>query len=368
MKRYSLAYWFVFSFGFLLLLAGCQSKRYVALTTGDWHACALTDHGEVDCWGDNGHGQVGSGGDYSFSLSPVTVKGVTDVKALSAGGDHTCALTVAGSLFCWGNNSSGQLGDGGTVVQSPAVTVKAQGLQFQSVSAGEAFTCGLTVENAVYCWGKNDLGQLGNGTSIDSALPVKVSGLPVGAITRLESQGAHTCVWLQGGSIWCWGQNLLEKTRQSNLVPVQITASQPQFQSVVEQDNFACLLTPAGAVQCWGRNAEGELGTGDTQESDSPVPVQGLSAAVNTIALGDSFGCALTQSGIVKCWGNNQFSQLGDGTTNGRTAPADVSGLESGIKALSAGHNFACALSDAGQVSCWGTIDNWNSSLPHRFQ
>jgi alpha-tubulin suppressor-like RCC1 family protein len=282
----------------------------------------------------------------------VAVKGIANVKAISAGGDYTCALTNEGKVSCWGNNQYGQLGNGITIAQKVAVGIKEMNVKFTVISTSASFACGLAEDNVVYCWGNNDRGQLGNGTTANSAIPTKVNGVAIEKITRIESQGKHTCLWSADDKTWCWGNDFLDKTKNPNPVPTMILDSQTQFLSVAERGNHTCLLADSGTVECWGRNADGELGDGTNISRNGPVTVHGLSTEVKAVASGDSFGCVLTQDGSVECWGNNQFSQLGNGTSLARNTPAAVAGLSSGMRALSAGYNFACALSVSGRVSC----------------
>jgi alpha-tubulin suppressor-like RCC1 family protein len=175
-----------------------------------------------------------------------------------------------------------------------------------SISVGFSHTCAVTAAGGVECWGSNEYGRLGDGTMTRSAVPVDVSGLQSG-VTAVSAGYNHTCA-----------------------------------------------LTSAGGVECWGNNSHGQLGDGTMEESASPVPVSGLQSGVTAISAGASDTCALTSAGGVECWGSNGFGQLGDGTTEASATPVPVLGLQSGVAAVSAGAGLTCARTVAGAVECWG--------------
>jgi alpha-tubulin suppressor-like RCC1 family protein len=282
-----------------------------AVATGGYHSCALTTDGAVYCWGRNLDGQAGVGPGGFFQVVPAAVLGLPDrVVAITAGLKHTCALTTAGTAYCWGWNAYRQLGDGSTSIRLSAIAVTGLPGSISAITAGSYHSCALTTGGAVYCWGRNDDGQLGDGTTAVRTGPVAVSGLSTG-VTAIDAGG-----------------------------------------------RFNCALTTGGEVKCWGSNGSGQLGDGSLSDRQTPVTVSGLSSDVAAIGAGDSHACGILTSGAARCWGSNVEYQLGDGTTLDRTAPVAVSGLLSGVAAITLGDVHTCALTTAGAVKCWGNAGN----------
>jgi alpha-tubulin suppressor-like RCC1 family protein len=336
-----------------------------AITSSGLHTCALTSTGGVKCWGLSG---------LSWSLTPVDVPGLMNgIVAIAAGGSwdsHTCALTNAGGVKCWGRNGSGQLGDGTTTARSTPVDVTGLTGGVIAIAAGEEYTCALTIAGGVKCWGDNDSGQLGNGTTTDSLAPVDVSGLTSGVIA-IAAGGSpfferHTCALTSAGGVKCWGSNLYGQlgsdTQDTNhLTPVDVSGLSSGAIAIAVGEHFTCAVTSAGGAKCWGNNKFGQVGDGTTANRPTPVDVSGLSSGVAAIDTGLEHTCALTSTGGVKCWGNNDFGQLGDGASGLSPTPTNVLGLTNQGAAIAAGSFHTCALTSAGGVKCWG--DNFFGQL-----
>ena len=331
----------------------------VAIAAGGSHTCALLSTGGVMCWGYNGLGQLGNG-TTTDSLAPVEVFGLTSgVAAIAAGGGHTCAVTAAGGVKCWGRNDVGQLGDGTTMERLTPVDVSGLSSGVAAIAAGGNHTCALTAAGGVKCWGDNSYGALGDGTTTNRLTPVDVSGLTSG-VAAIAAGESHTCALTASGGVMCWGYNLYgqlgEGTRGNYQTPVDVSGLSSGVTAITAGYDHTCALTAAGGVKCWGWNSFGQLGDGTTTYHLTSVDVSGLSNGVTAIAAGGSHTCALTALGGVMCWGKNDVGQLGDGTTTDRLTPVDVSGLSSGVAAIAVGESHTCALTAADGVKCWG----WN--------
>jgi len=327
------------------------------VAAGGYHTCAVTDGGGVRCWGENRYGQLG---DNTTTWQPAPAP-VTDldsgVVAVAAGLFHTCALTSAGALWCWGLNNSGQLGNGSTASYSVPVAVSGLGSGVAAVAAGFYHTCAVTSAGALWCWGQNSLGELGDGTTTNRSTPVAVSGLGSGVIA-VAGGGSHTCAATGAGAVWCWGINsagqLGDGTQTSRLTPVAVSGLSTGVAAVSAGSNHSCAVTGAGALWCWGDNSYGQLGDGSNDMRMTPVAVLGLGSGVAAVTDGFYHTCAVTTAGAVSCWGHNLFGSLGDGSTTNRSTPATVDGLGTGAAAATAGAFHTCALIGTGAVRCWG--------------
>ena len=321
------------------------SSGVVAVTAGAWHTCALVSSGDVMCWGQNWDGQVGDGGTEDYRDIPVNVIGLTSgAVKISAGYGHNCALTSSGVLSCWGVNGSGELGDGGTESNCPIgiafnaycsnIPVNVMNLSsgVKTISAGNGFTCALTSSGSVMCWGNNIWGELGDGTTINSDIPVNVSGLSSGVIAVSAGLGGHVCALSSSGGLKCWGDN--DSGQLGNVtnvvinpLPVNVAGLGSGVAAVSAGVWHTCALTKKGAVKCWGENISGELGDGSTIESTSPKGVRGLGSGVVEISAGSEHTCALTDTGHLKCWGNNWYGRLGNGGGANSDVPKNVLGF-----------------------------------------
>ncbi len=340
------------------LAATTNPITVTAIATGGSHTCALTSAGGVLCWGANNFGQLGDG-TTTGRTTPVAVRGLPgNVKAIAAGSNYTCALTGTGGVACWGANFFGQLGNGTTTNSVTPVAVR--GLfptsDVAAITAGQEQTCALTSAGAVWCWGWNSYGQLGDGTMTDRATPVAVGGLP-SPVTAIAAGYEHTCALTRAGAVWCWGFDragqLGNGTRTDSSVPVAVGGLLSGVKAIATGDH-SCALTNTGAVWCWGANGSGELGNGTTTSSPLPEAVRGLPSDLTAIAAGGAHTCALTSGGAMWCWGGNRAGQLGDGTTTPSALRVAVGGLPSGVTAIAAGVEHTCALTTAGAVWCWG--------------
>jgi alpha-tubulin suppressor-like RCC1 family protein len=273
-----------------------------------------------------------------------------------AASDHTCAIAAGGGVKCWGDNSAGGLGDGTMTASATPVDVAGLAGGVDAIAAGDRYSCALTMGGGVKCWGYNEFGQLGDGTTTDSALPVDVVGLTSG-VDAIAARGEHTCALITA-RVKCWGANLNgqlgDGTTTSSSLPVDVTGLSSGVIAIAAGGEHTCAIATGGSVKCWGWNSAGQLGIGTTSDSSTPVDVVGLTGDVKAVATGGRHTCALMTSGGVKCWGYNEFGQLGNGSTANSAIPVDVAGLTGDVNAITTGGNLTCALRAATRVSCWG--------------
>jgi len=340
-----------------------------SVAAGDSHTCALTTAGGVLCWGRPYSGQLGDGTTMDRS-TPTPVSGLSSgATSVAAGSSHTCALTTAGGVLCWGFNDGGQLGDGTTTNRSTPTAVSGLASGAAAISAGWRHTCALTTGGGVMCWGRNDWGQLGSGTATYQSTPTAVSGLASGA-TSVAAGYSHTCAVTMGGGVLCWGSNaygqLGDGTTTSRRTPTAVSGLASGVTAVTTGQFHTCAVTSGGGVVCWGRNESGQLGDGTITNRLTPTAVGGLAGGVTRVAGGYYHTCVLTTGAGVACWGSNRDGELGDGTTTSRRTPTAVSSLGSGVAAVAAGYHYTCALTTGGGVVCWGSDDSGQLGLGTR--
>ncbi len=273
-----------------------------------------------------------------------------------SGFSHTCFIDGGGGASCIGYGAFGQLGDGIVNSRREAVSVTGLASGVVAVSAGGVSSCALTSGGAVKCWGSNSSGQLGSGSSsFESAVPVDVQGLGSGVVA-ISVGASHACAVINTGAVKCWGANGSGQLGTGNTTgstsPVAVVGLTSGVVAVSAGGRMSCALTQGGAVFCWGNSS----GT-----STVPVAKAGLGSDVASISVGEDHGCAVTTQGAVKCWGLNSNGELGNGTSTASDAAVDVVGLGSGFQAVSSSNRFTCALSIGGQTHCWG--DNFYGQL-----
>ena len=354
----------------------CAPGAVIMVSNGLKHTCALLGDGTARCWGSNSNGQLGDG-TTTQRLQPVVVKNATNTGPLTgiaqivAGGLYTCARMTDGSAKCWGLNSTGQLGDGTTTQRVLPVTVKNNAntgplTGITQLAAAAVFSCATISGGTARCWGNNGSGQIGDGTMTQRLLPVSVRNStntgPLTAITQLAIRGNHSCARLSDSTARCWGRNangqLGDGTTTQRLLPVVVrnsanTGSLTGVAEVGAGTPHTCARMNDGSVKCWGGNANGELGDGTTTQRLLPVVVRNVAntgplTGIGQIAVGGVDTCARLSTGGADCWGLNSSGQLGDGTTTQRLRPVVVknsagSGPITGVSQLSARDVHTCA-------------------------
>ncbi|PKN23654.1 MAG: hypothetical protein CVU65_13865 [Deltaproteobacteria bacterium HGW-Deltaproteobacteria-22] len=351
--------------------SGCVALfKAVSVSSGGEHTCAVKSDGSAWCWGRNYNGQLGDGTTTDRSV-PTPVSGLsTGVTAISAGMYHTCVIKTDGSVWCWGNNGMGQLGDGTTTARLVPTAVPALSANVDLISAGSFHTCAITFDgnwSRVWCWGSNISGQLGDGTTTQRNAPV--ASLSAEFITGISAGYNHTCA-IEGSAFFgwsflhCWGSNddgeLGDGTNTNRTTPTQIMNGSDSPLSVSAAWGHTCALKRDGSAWCWGYNIAGQLGDGTTTGRNLPAVVSGLGSDVSILSAGGFHTCAVKTDGSAWCWGSNFDGELGDGTNTDRLIPTAVSGLGSGVSTISSGidfyedHGHTCVRKASGFVWCWG--------------
>ncbi|HET8897979.1 MAG TPA: hypothetical protein VFN09_04300 [Rhodanobacteraceae bacterium] len=272
-----------------------------------------------------------------------------------AGGNHTCAITGKGDVKCWGDNTWGQLGNGST--SDSDVPVDTGGFsEAAQLALGLDFTCVLEGNGDVACWGHNHLGQLGVGNTIDRHSLQTIPGLHYAV--AIAAGGYHACALLENGAVKCWGNNTFGEVGDGSsgnvhTSPVGVVGLDHGIVAISLGYNHSCALREDGKVLCWGRNADGQLGAGDNLDRSSPAAVS-LPTKVAQVGAGAYHTCARTTHGAAYCWGDGLDGELGNGGTSSSNLPQLVSGLDHGVVTLYGGSYHTCAVDAAGSASCWG--------------
>jgi alpha-tubulin suppressor-like RCC1 family protein len=320
--------------------------------------CGVASTGEAWCWGANLGSLFLANPSVIPSATPLRIEGGGSFAAISAGATEICGLATDGTVSCWGDNVSGQLGRGfGASDLTP--TPVAGGLHFSAVSSGDYFVCGLTLTGKPYCWGAGGDGQLGTGTAATSDVPIPVAGdlsLTSISTTRGNSdflQFRHTCGVATDGKAWCWGSNahgeLGDNSTTNRLGPVLVSGNLT-FSSISAGVLHSCGIA-ANQAYCWGDNSYGQLGLSSAGEV-TPAPVAG-GHPFSSVSAGFTHTCGVTPAGMAYCWGQNDLGQLGDGSNTDSGSPVPVSGGLT-FSSVSAGSRYSCGLTVQQTAYCWG--------------
>lgn len=331
---------------------GIQAGTVIDVGVGNYFSCARAWTGGIRklyCWGSNAYGQLGDG-TFTGKTGPVPVTGLLaglDIQDFAVGANGACA--IAGSrTFCWGWNPDGQVGDGTTVSKNTPTKITGGTLGTQNVidvSTDNYHSCVVTSNADVtlqkaYCWGRNSYGQLGNGTTTNSLVPVQLSG---GGITDVEIGSLHTCILTYNAKLWCTGYNgegalgqgnTTNRSTVGSVTAVYGATSMTTFSSFSLGGYQTCAVVSGavynGKVFCWGRNTDGpgQVGNGTSTNQLSPVAVTATGVlsgkTITTVAASGQYSCAIDTNFAAYCWGRNDFGQLGDGTTTDQLSPVKV--------------------------------------------
>ena len=323
----------------------CGDVAQVAV--GMLHACALKADGTLWCWGANGYGQLGDT-TLADKAAPVPVTALgSDVVQVTVGYSYTCALKRDATIWCWGKNGSGQLGNGTTTDSATPTQTTALGSTVAEVAAGSDLACARKLDGTLWCWG---FGNLGDGTGWNGhSTPTQVTALG-SEVAGISVAQYHSCARKMDGSLWCWGMNTSGELGDGSFVdrstPVEVTALGHAVSSVSAGMQVTCALKTDGTLWCWGWRNGGA----------TPTQVAGLGAEIVEVSVGEYHTCARKADGTLWCWGANGEGQLGDGSTRDRDAPVQVTAA-TGFLQVAAGFEFTCAVQLGARLSCWGLND-----------
>lgn len=346
------------------------------VTVGGQHACAIKTGGSLWCWGLNDYGQVGNGlaGNSAFELLPVRVGTDTDWTVVKGIGDTTCALKSGNSLWCWGYNAYGQLGDGTQVNKYVPVRIGTKLDWAYLVETAGNHTCAVNRAGDIFCWGLNRHGELGIGGeprpgTQDSWVPVLTENS--NNWTQVSSGYNHQCASQSDNSIYCWGVNnagqLGRQTYISKAVPSRVVGIK-DWQSVHSSNSgdTVCGLKLDGTLWCWGRGVEGQFGNGNSgTDNFSRIPV-----LVNQdtdwmqVAPGYTHICAIKTNNTLWCWGDTAYGKVGTGSGVNPTEPFPMQvGLDSNWLSVALGEWHTCGIKTDNSLWCWG--DNTAGGIGH---
>lgn len=369
---------------FLLCLVAALSCRWFddpepastwnAVTPGGLYTCGLSTAGEAFCWGGTSGVSVDPIDWDSLmppSAVPVRVPGGYRFSQITVGWP-VCAVDIAGNAYCWGDNTTGQLGDGSFVAKRTPTLVLG-GFRWRLLAAGGSHVCGLAADERVYCWGNQFRGLLGNGERLGAV------STPVPLASNLTFRAVYpTCALTQIGDAYCWGSNdygrlgdgLPPEPYKESLIPSLVTGGH-HFTSLALGSHHICGIANDARAYCWGWNIAGQLGNGTTMHTSTPTEIGG-DLRWRSLTAGDSHTCGITLDGVQYCWGGNERGEFGNGTMTEMSAQPLLINPSRRFVSVTAGGYNTCGLTTANTAFCWGRGDygqlgngtRVNSSVP----
>lgn len=327
--------------------------------------CAVTVEGAAKCWGYSGSRALGTGTTTSFAASPVQVVGLTStVSKIAAGSNHACAVLTDGSVKCWGGNGWAERGIGpasATLYSSPQPVPGLTGVV--DISAGDNHTCVIMNIGTMKCWGANQYGQLGIGT-LDTWRGAPVDVANVSGVTKISAGEFKTCALTTGGALKCWGYNQYGALGNGSTTNTGSPATPVGFDAGVTDvaiGYYNVCSIKGGQVYCAGRNNGKVIDLTATASYATPQAVSGVGTAIR-IAVGGQHACAIRSNNSVTCWGNNAYAQAGVGSKVTPVSPGtEVLNTTEGVTDVQTkGWSFhTCAKTTAGKIKCWGQGGNY---------
>jgi alpha-tubulin suppressor-like RCC1 family protein len=334
------------------------ATTYAQVASGGNHTLGLRADGTLWAWGDNAKGQLGDG-TTTNRTAPTQVGAATRWKQVAAGYEYSVALAADGTLWAWGSNASSQLGDGTFTNRTVPTQVGGAATTWLSVACGDIHTLAVRADGTLWAWGYNGSGRLGDGTTINRGVPTQVGT----ATTWLSAEGGggFSLGLRADGTLWAWGNNqfgqLGDGTTTQRTAPVQVGSSR-LWRQVAGRYSGSAAIAADGTLWAWGSNPNGQLGDGTTTQRNVPTQV-GTATTWASVSPGDEHTLALQADGSVWSWGSNANGQLGDGTTTSRSTPALVPGVGGlATRSLSAGLRHSAGIDPRGNMRTWGSGGN----------
>jgi alpha-tubulin suppressor-like RCC1 family protein len=352
------------------------------VSAGGTHTCAIKTNGTLFCWGSNISGELGNNSTLMESHVPVQESTMaTDWANVSVRFDQTCAINTKGEIYCWGGNEYGQLGNNSTeglgAHSQVPVQESTKATDWANVSAGDSHTCAIKTNGTLFCWGSNSVGELGNTlNSYNNNNPIPTQESTAASDwSRLSVGVFHTCAIKTNGTLFCWG--VADNGRLGNnsthslqyespglpymtgfsysRMPMQEGTAASDWANVSAGGGHTCAIKTNGKIYCWGDNEHGQLGNNSTGDYN-PMPVQESTAATDwvRVSAGYTHTCAIKTNGTLFCWGYNGVGALGNNSIKDSLVPAQESTSASDWSRLSAGRQYTCAIKTNGTLFCWG--------------
>jgi alpha-tubulin suppressor-like RCC1 family protein len=311
---------------------------FIAVTTGYVHSCALTAAGRAYCWGDNTYQKLGDTAvvtrENITRWQPIAVNSDTAFKSLTLGQEHTCGLTSRGVALCWGEMRDGKLGIGSVNLSLVRPTVVSGSLSFSALAAGARHTCGITIAGDLFCWGQSRPAVIPYPDE-NRFSPVRVANAP--KLIALTAGSYHTCGLTADGIAYCWGWNEYGQLGDGVSVPSDprlrltntertsptIVSGNIRFGTISASAHNTCGISLQGQAYCWGWNIAGQIGDGTKETRFAPTAVS-TSITFRSIGAGSTHSCGIATDNSVYCWGWGDKGQLGDGTTTSSVTPQKV--------------------------------------------
>lgn len=340
----------------------------VGLSAGDFHNCYLDSLGELYCWGDNSDEQMGMTSVVGIADTPRYISAFGEpLIGVALGENHTCAINANGAVKCIGDNSNGELGPNSTIVSESSSPIDVPTLDsgVTALASGQNHTCALTDAGEVKCWGALIAGATGSGSTIQGITTIAGLGAPAVSIGAGDK---HTCALLDTGRIKCWGRNfrkeLGDNTSDLSTTPVDVIGIDDATGLALGR-NFSCASTQTDA-KCWGSDQDRRLGRGVATGTDGiPAPIAETGSGIVAMDTGGYHGCYLDEFGHMRCWGDNtRNNQVGDDADVPRETPVTPIGMGSGVVSISTSLYNTCALKSSGHLYCWGSNAFKESGLP----